>query len=75
MKQKKLKLLAGSVIILISLMSMHISFAQKETRIVIENTEALAGNEVNIFDLCKKAGGFCMISNTQNIFGICIDRD
>jgi len=75
MSKKKLKRIIGGCIVLISLISVNVSFSKTGTSIVIENTEALAQDEVNIFDLCKKAGGHCMVSITQNILGICIDHD
>lgn len=58
---------------LIGILSANFTFDNANTCVNVDNIEALAENEVNIFELCKKAGGHCMVSITMDVYGISIE--
>lgn len=73
MNKKKLKyIIVGGFLILISTL-FDLSFSKKDIPIFRENIEAMAENELNVLDLCKKSGGHCMVSITMDVYGISIE--
>lgn len=75
MNKKKLIGGMGIAIMLVIMIFVDLSFSKEDSTVVMNNIEALAGQEIDIVKLCPAAGGHCMVNIEWNVLGISIDRD
>ncbi len=75
MSKKKLISILAVVVILVIMAFVELSFVEEETFVFVNNIEALADPEVDIFKLCPEAGGHCCVSINLDVYGICMAVD